>query len=379
MKLITLNQDPNIIVSKKVTEFLNPDYIYLPVDKNKIMVKQNDLVLIDAPVSRETNIVSSISGMVTGLRDVYINGTKMKSLVIKNNYKENRINLKRTAYSQLNLAYFLDVLAKKDASLLAIFKNLKKVDNIIINAVEDEPYVANNIMLFKDNLNELLGMLDELSILYKSNTNAIIIKEKDSTMIEECLKTIGSFPNINITLVKDYYLLSQKPYLLAYLKVKNETLYLSIKDLLKLANIIHGLDQNNVKYLTISGNALKEGKVFKVKKYCSLAEIMTKYLKLKTTDYELIVNGLMRGYLGQITDLIITDEIDSIILMQKEEQHISKCFNCGKCLNVCPVDLNPIYLYKKNKPTKKCLNCGLCNYVCPAHIDLKTKIRGKAQ
>ena len=106
MKLITLNQDPNIIVSKKVTEFLNPDYIYLPVDKNKITVKQNDLVLIDAPVSRETNIVSSISGTVTGLRDVYINGIKKKSLVIKNNYKENRINLKRTAYSQLTLAYF---------------------------------------------------------------------------------------------------------------------------------------------------------------------------------------------------------------------------------------------------------------------------------
>ena len=44
MKLITLNKDPNIKIDNKLTYFLNPDYVYIPIFKNKLKVKQNEYI-----------------------------------------------------------------------------------------------------------------------------------------------------------------------------------------------------------------------------------------------------------------------------------------------------------------------------------------------
>jgi len=51
-------------------------------------------------------------------------------------------------------------------------------------------------------------------------------------------------------------------------------------------------------------------------------------------------------------------------------------FGCGRCIDVCPVNLNPIKLSaeKENKCTE-CISCAACSYVCPSGIDLSAKIK----
>ena len=58
-----------------------------------------------------------------------------------------------------------------------------------------------------------------------------------------------------------------------------------------------------------------------------------------------------------------------------KEYKCLECINCGLCINACPININPKYMYfnkdKKSKMYKKeCIKCGMCSYVCPSKIDL---------
>ena len=76
----------------------------------------------------------------------------------------------------------------------------------------------------------------------------------------------------------------------------------------------------------------------------------------------------MTGFeIKDLDNFVITNDVKSINIMSKKEIVKNECIKCGKCLNVCPVHINPL----SNKNIDKCLKCGLCSYVCPCGINLK--------
>ena len=190
-------------------------------------------------------------------------------------------------------------------------------------------------------------------------------------IINECLNAIGTYPNIKLTLVNDEYLLERKEFLENKLPIKDNTLYLSSSELLRLNNYL--LDKDNTTLiLTISGSALKESKIIRVKKYTLLKDILDNYFQFNTTIYQVIANGLMQGFLvSDITNFVITDEIYAINIMKYTKNPKYSCINCGKCLETCPVGVNPL----SGKNIEKCINCGLCSYICPSNINLKEKLK----
>ena len=70
-----------------------------------------------------------------------------------------------------------------------------------------------------------------------------------------------------------------------------------------------------------------------------------------------------------LDSLIVTDNIKSIFIFPKENIVPSKCIKCGKCVDICPVGINPL----APKLDSSCIRCGLCNFVCPANINLISK------
>ena len=83
----------------------------------------------------------------------------------------------------------------------------------------------------------------------------------------------------------------------------------------------------------------------------------------------------MSGKEIDINNLIITSDLTSILVIKKEtiekaHRKEGKCLNCGACIDICPVGINPLLLKEKNyKEKNKCLKCGLCSYICPVYIN----------
>lgn len=376
MRYIKLQKDDNISISNDSFAYLSPNYVYLPCQINKLLVKQNSKVLKQEAIDSNLALVSPISGEVIGLSKGIINNKKTSCLVIKNDFKEKRKSIKKKNNPKMTIDFLLtSIEAKHYSKLLDTFKNLKSCKNIIINTIEDEPYTQNGITLFKNNLNNILDLMSKLSILYHSKLNTIIVKENEKVLIEDCINTIGSYPNIKITLAPNYYLLGQEEYLLKYLRYDSKnTLYLNIVDAYNLFEILNNNEISTSQLITISGDGIEGiGKVIEVKKYSNALEVINNFFKLKD-DVVFWVNGLMQGYVTDIKDIVITEDVKVINIMQRKNIKTGECFNCGKCVEVCPKNINPISCYKRNIKDNRCINCGLCNYICPVYLDLKTRV-----
>ena len=75
-------------------------------------------------------------------------------------------------------------------------------------------------------------------------------------------------------------------------------------------------------------------------------------------------------------ELIITSDTNCILLLEDKVYETLPCIKCGKCAEVCPVNLIPSLIMDNPKKAKelqinKCMNCGLCSYVCPSKIEVR--------
>jgi Na+-translocating ferredoxin:NAD+ oxidoreductase RnfC subunit len=90
-KLIKLKKDISIVFNTQITEFLNPDTIYLPIKANyKALVKPGDSIL-KGQIILENNlnkIISPVSGVVGNLKKMTTENGVEKCLVISNDFKE---------------------------------------------------------------------------------------------------------------------------------------------------------------------------------------------------------------------------------------------------------------------------------------------------
>ena len=369
MKYIALYKKYNIQVEDKLYNFFDPDYIYIPFNNKNLLKKQDDYIQINEHITDNNLIVrSSISGKIIGLKRI----NKISYLVIENDYKEKKNRLSST-YRKYNIDNILSSIEYfGNEILLDKLKINNRFDNIVINTVVDEEYCKNDLINFNENIKEMLELIDLLAFIYKSSSANIIINENDTKIIENSLNIIGGYPNINITLVKDLYLLGRQKYLLDYLKNdSNNTLYLTIDELLFIINAVKHKKINDTEIITICGNAIKKSIVLRCKKYVLLSDIIKKYIKIIDNNYIVFINGIIGGYEANLDNVVITDDIKAIYIMKKESIKEYECTKCGKCMEVCPLNIN---IFSK-RSIKKCIDCGLCNYICPSYINIRKYVK----
>ena len=82
----------------------------------------------------------------------------------------------------------------------------------------------------------------------------------------------------------------------------------------------------------------------------------------------------MQGEKIDITNLIVTKELQGLVVMKKKYRQAKNCIKCGKCIEICPINSNPLLAYEKQVKVK-CIECGLCTYICPVYINLKEYLK----
>ena len=368
--LIKINENPNINMVGKTYEFIDPTKIYIPILTN-ISFHKNDYIYKN---NYYNNYISSISGYVSGSKKVYLNKKYVNALEVTNDFKENS-KIKRRKKKITNREELIDNL--KRFSLFDLINKLNNSkNNLIISCVDEEEYSINEFMRLSNNYDEILITIDFLSKILNIKNITLAIKNTNAKSIKNVKSIIGTFPNIKIILLPDNYLIGLKTNLCEFLNLKEEdSLVLTTNEIFDIYTTSIKFRDITEKYVTISGDALVKSFLINVKLGTSLNEIIKKYCKIKEKEYNVYINGYLQGICVNKEDVIITKEINTIVI-NKIKEEATECINCGACHKICPVSINPKRCFFNKTINPKCIGCGLCNYICPANIDLKRIVKG---
>ncbi len=371
-KLIELSVDSSIRVSNKVININKPEYVYIPIlPSSKLLVKKGTNVKIGMPLINKGNdiITSPISGEITSIKKVITIKGEIDSIEIKNDFTEVTIKESKLKKNILNIKK--EVLDK----ILDLFKvNLNNKKEIVLNCIDDEPYtLTESFYLFLEYAN-FLEVLDKLSDIYKVNVS-IAVKASNNFSINELMNYLGMYSNIKLEIIPNLYLLGNNKLLLKHLGLEEiNTEVIKASNFYHISNFIKKGRLKTDQLITISGNNIAKPSIIRVKIGTSLKEVF-KNIKGLGNDSIFLGNGLMSGKEIDINNLVITNDLTSILVMKKETiekayKKEEKCLNCGACIDICPVGINPLLLKDKNyKEKNKCLKCGLCSYICPVYIN----------
>jgi len=96
-----------------------------------------------------------------------------------------------------------------------------------------------------------------------------------------------------------------------------------------------------------------------------------------------MVGGPMMGVAQSNLDAPIVKGTTGVVVLTKAEvrdARVEPCIHCGRCLDACPMFLNPSTLgdlarvgrYDEMEALHlmDCMLCGSCSYVCPSNIPL---------
>lgn len=109
---------------------------------------------------------------------------------------------------------------------------------------------------------------------------------------------------------------------------------------------------------------------------------------LPETTGKIVSGGPMMGKAIASVDIPVTKGTSGILIiptLESKRERMNDCIRCTKCINVCPMGLNPTLLMnlteysewdraEKDRITD-CIECGSCSYTCPSNRPLLDYIR----
>lgn len=349
------------------------------------------------------NVHSPVSGTITDIKKtVLATGVVCDAAVIKPDEVQEDLFTSKTDWSTktkeelLNCVKENGIVGQGGATFPAHVKLTvpvgKKVDALVINGVECEPYLTSDYRLMMEKSSELLeGIMICAKIL---EPNKIIIgieanKEDAATLLDSQIRA-KNLP-ISVRLLKMKYPQGDEKQLLKATinrEIPSGKLPLDVGGVVVNAGtawaIYNCIVYNKPLYeriVTVSGPCVSKPSNFIVPIGTKVSYLFEKAGGFIQEPDKLISGGPMMGFAFFDEETPITKGTSGILAIKDEKSHVqTHCLSCGRCVASCPIGLQPTKLYAlithgKYEEAMKlnlmdCKECGCCTYSCPAHLEL---------
>lgn len=361
---------------------------------------------ISAPVH------SPVPGKVKEIKDVYLpNGIKTKAVVIEMEGEFDRSGKEqhRREWKHMSEKELLDIITENGIVGLggATFPTNvkfsipkgKKAELFVVNGVECEPYLTIDHRLMLEKTDELLEGVEIIDKILAPERMAIAIEENKPDAIQLMEEKIADRGlNIEVIPLKLKYPQGDEKLVLKAItgeEVPSGGLPIDIGAVVSNAGTVYSIFEAVVfskplieRFVTVSGGAIKDSANLKVRVGTPIGDLIEECGGFTEVPAKIVVGGPMTGFTVYDLDTPVIKGTSGVLALTAREVNSAgrtNCISCGRCIQVCPMGLNPTTLFKKvdhleydeavELGLNDCRECGSCGYVCPAHIPLVQGIK----
>ena len=136
---------------------------------------------------------------------------------------------------------------------------------------------------------------------------------------------------------------------------------------------------------TVTGKYIPNPGNFIVKIGTNTADLIDYCSGLSGEDVLVKAGGPMMGFPQSELNVPIMKGSNGIIAIDTDNAEAQNCIKCGRCVDVCPMELKPLYFYKyaitqdwqgcKDKNIMDCMECRCCEYICSSKLPLVSMIK----
>ena len=379
----------------------------------KPLVKIGDKVLTGQKIGDSDNVLSSpvhasISGEVTDFITLIEpkTGQTEQAIVIASDGKDEWIKLPAPAEPQ-SLSHEETLKRIREAGVVglggAVFPSHaklsppggKKIDTVILNGCECEPCLSGDHRVMLEHGREVLSGLDIIRNLVSPDKVYIAIEDDKADAIENIRKLISEMKlDFEVVSLKSRYPAGAERLLVQALLGKEIPIRGIPPDIavivqnVSTARAIHDAVTEGKplieQVVTVTG-AVKEPKNLLVRLGTPARDIID-YCGGMTADApEVVLGGPMTGFSIADLDCPITKGIRCVLVKETAPVKELACIRCGRCLDACPMRLEPTMLARYARAglyedcrrlyIDQCFECGSCAFVCPAGIPITQYIK----
>ena len=398
-----------------------PAKVYIPLSQHigapaNPVVKKGDSVFVGTLIAEEAGLISapvhsSVSGTVTGIVDRALNGSSpVKCVEIESdgnmtpdpNLKPFRI---RGAKNIADAAKQCGLVGLGGAGFPAHVKltpsKKTKIDTLIINAAECEPYITSDYRECIENVDGIIAATYLLRDKLKLEKVIICVENNKPKAIEKLMEVAANKQDVEDT-VKLMKLPSTYPQgaekVIIYSATGREVplgklpsdvgcIVMNITSLATLYRFIKTGMPLTAKRITVDGTAVEKPGNYLVPIGTPIADVIAYAgVDIEKVD-RIIMGGPMMGQPVASDSAVIEKRSNAILLMHEPEQRrvTTACIRCGRCQKTCPMGLTParVETAHRNGNTADyarlnvnyCIECGSCAFVCPAKRPLTEIMR----
>lgn len=406
-----------------------PPKVYLPMSQHiglpaKCLVKEGDRVKARQKIGEAGSFISapvhaSVSGVVERIGPYpHFTGKKLECVTIIPDYAQEDIPSQIIDLKELPTPEQIRE-SVKEAGIVgmggAAFPTAVKlspppdvkIDSVIINGCECEPFLTADHRLMLEQTDSLIDGLRLIMHCVGANQGYIGIEDNKPDAIEkvnsELMKNVPEWAtrmNIEVSPLKTKYPQGGEKQLI-YALLRREV------PLRKLPSSVGALVQNvgtaiaiseaiRIKkplvdrIITVTGPAIRDPQNLRVKLGTTVSWLIKVCRGFSEPSAKEIMGGPMTGFALTNLDVPVVKGTSGVVALTKElvdfpVRHRLNCVRCGNCADACPMFLVPSLLgrYSERKRyddaevagAMDCIECGSCVYTCPARIPLVQLIR----
>ena len=400
---------------KPVQVFPEPDLLVIPMQQHigapcKPLVKKGDYITVGQKIGDNTGLCVPVHAPVSGTVKAvemrpHTSGTLVMSVVIQNDHT-------KTLSPDVQPRTAEQVAALTGEELMSIIREagivgmggatfpthvklssgLGKVDTIIVNISECEPYIVADDLLCRQNPAEILSGLQIIMKILGLNAAHIAMEDNKPEAAKALKWEIDPKTGIVLDILPAKYPQGAEKQLIYAITgrevpsgglpaavgcaVFNAATCKAIHDA-----VYEGMPLTH-RIVTVSGDIVMEPKNLLVPIGTSFNELL-EAVGHKENPYKVLSGGPMMGAAQYDLAVPVIKGTNAVTILGKRNQYSidqSRCIRCGKCIEACPMHLMPVLMYKslfsnsieemKAQNMMDCIECGCCAYTCPACVPL---------